>query len=269
MERWLLFRCKKQQKQLTRLDETATDERVRRMDLVLRNVRIAHRPEAGPVDIGVASGKIAAIEKVLTAEAETYDAGGRLACGGLIETHIHLDKSRIIDRTPPETGRKISPMKQVAALKDGFTVEDVRIRAERTLTECILHGATRMRTQVEVDPAIGLRGFEGVQSLIADYRWAIDIEPCVFPQDGLTNYPGTEELLVAALKDGARVLGAAPRYDGDPAAQIERIFALAREYDVDLDLHLDVGDSTDHMDVRQVLDLTERHRLGGRVVVGH
>jgi cytosine deaminase len=121
---------------------------------------------------------------------ETYDAGGRLACPGLIETHIHLDKSRIIDRCPPEAQRDISPMKQVAAMKPGFTVEGVRRRAERTLVECILNGTTRMRTQVEVDPAIGMRGFDGVQSLIADYKWAIDIEICVFPQDGLTNYPG-------------------------------------------------------------------------------
>jgi len=52
-----------------------------------------------------------------------------------------------------------------------------------------------------------------------------------------------EELLVTALKQGAPVLGAAPRYDSDPSAQIDRIFALAREYDVDLDLHLDVGDN--------------------------
>ena len=102
-------------------------------------------------------------------------------------------------------------MQQVAALKSGFTVEDLRARAERTLTECILHGATRMRTQVEVDPAIGMRGFDGVQSLIADYRRAIDIEICVFAQDGLTNYPGTDELLVEGLKRGARAIGGAPR----------------------------------------------------------
>jgi len=198
------------------------------MDLIIRNVRLPDSSAREPVDIGVAGGKIVAIEKGLAAEAETYDAGGRLACGGLIETHIHLDKSRIIDRTPPETGRRINPMKQVAALKSSFTVEDVRARAERTLTECILHGATRMRTQVEVDPAIGMRGFEGVQSLIADYRWAIDIEICVFPQDGLTNYPGTDELLIEALKRGARAVGGAPRYDTDHAGQIRRIFELAR-----------------------------------------
>ena len=47
-------------------------------------------------------------------------------------------------------------------MKPGFTAEDVRVRAERTLVECILNGATRMRTQVEVDPAIGMRGFDAV-----------------------------------------------------------------------------------------------------------
>ena len=59
-------------------------------------------------------------------------------------------------------------------------------------------------------------------------------------------------------------LGAAPRYDSDPAAQIERIFALARDYDADIDIHLDVGDSTDHMDIHKVLELTEHYRRGGR-----
>jgi cytosine deaminase len=239
------------------------------MDLIVRNVRLTNSCAQEPVDIGVAGGNIVAIEKGLAAEAETYDAGGRLACGGLIETHIHLDKSRIADRGPPETGRKINPMKQVTALKSGFTVEDVRARAERTLTECILHGATRMRTQIEADPAIGLRGFEGVSSLIADYRWAIDVEICVFPQDGLTNYPGTDELLVEALKRGARAVGGAPRYDTDHAGQIRRIFELAREFDVDIDIHLDVGDTPEAMDIHLVCDLTEQYRRGGRVVVGH
>ena len=157
----------------------------------------------------------------------------------------------------------------VAPLKPGWTVEDVYERAEKTLHECLVNGTTRMRTQVEIDPGIGLRGFEAIRSLADDYRWAIDIELCVFPQDGLTNYPGTEELLVTALKQGAPVLGAAPRYDSDPSAQIDRIFALAREYDVDLDLHLDVGDNPAHMDVYRVLELTEQYKRGGRVVVGH
>jgi cytosine deaminase len=239
------------------------------MDLVVRNARLVDRPDDGPLDIAVAARRIAAIGPGLAAEGETYDAGGRLVCAGLIESHIHLDKSRIVDRCPLPEGRRVNPVTMVAPLKPGWTVEDVHQRAERTLCECLVNGTTRMRTQVEIDPGIGLRGFAAVRALAAAYRWAIDIEICVFPQDGLTNYPGTEELLVAALTEGAPVLGAAPRYDSDPAAQIDRIFALAREFDVDLDLHLDVGDSPEHMDIHRVLALTEQYQRGGRVVVGH
>jgi len=157
----------------------------------------------------------------------------------------------------------------VTPLKAGMTFDDVRERAGRTLDACIAHGTTRMRTQVEVDPAIGMRGFDAVQSLIADYKWAIDIEICVFPQEGLTNYPGTDELLVEALKRGAKLIGGAPRYDTDARGQIERIFELAREFDVDIDIHLDVGHSAQSMDVHFVRALTEKYGRGGRVVVGH
>jgi cytosine deaminase len=192
------------------------------MDLVIRNARLADRASDEPLDIGVSKGRIVAIERTLRADAPSYDAKGRLVCPGLVETHIHLDKSRIIDRCAPQERATLSPVKGVTPLKAAMTVEDVRERAAQTLEQCILHGTTRMRTQVEVDPGIGMRGFEAVQSLIADYKWAIDIEMCVFPQEGLTNYPGTDELLVEGLKRGARVIGGAPRYDTDAAGQIER-----------------------------------------------
>jgi cytosine deaminase len=239
------------------------------VDLIIRNARLSDRPSDGPLDIGITRGRIAAIERGLSADAQVYDAGGHLVCPGLIETHIHLDKSRIIDRCAPQERSQLSPVKGVTPLKPGMTVEDVRARAARTLEDCIKHGTTRMRTQVEVDPGIGLRGFAGVQSLTADYKWAIDIEICVFPQEGLISYPGTDELLVEGLKRGAKVIGGAPRYDSDEAGQIHRIFELAREFDVDIDIHLDVGPTADKMNVHLVRELTEKYQRGGRVVVGH
>lgn len=239
------------------------------MDLVVRNALLADRLAEGPLDIGVAGGRIAAVGRGLATEAPSYDARGRLTCPGLIETHIHIDKSRIIDRCAPQERAALSPVKGVTPLKPAMTVEDVYRRATQTVEQCILHGTTRMRTQVEVDPGIGMRGFEAVQSLIADYKWAIDIEICVFPQEGLTNYPGTDELVVEGLRRGARLVGGAPRYDSDERAHIERIFELAREFDVDIDIHLDVGPSAEAMNIHQVRELTERYKRGGRVVVGH
>ena len=238
------------------------------MDLIIRNVRLAERPET-PVDIGVATGRIAAVAPGLVADGPVFDARGRLASPGLVETHIHLDKSRIIDRCGPEEGRDVAAVKRIRPLKPHFSVEDVRARAQATLEAAILQGTTRMRTHVEVDPGVGMRGFEGVQSLVADYRWAIDLELCVFPQEGLTNYPGTDELLVEGLRRGARVIGAAPRYDTDHGAQIRRVFHLAREFDVEIDMHLDFGNTPEDLDIDLVCELTERYRRGGRVAVGH
>ncbi len=160
-------------------------------------------------------------------------------------------------------------MRLTAAAKRDFTAEDVYARGRRTLEKCLCHGTTRIRTHVELDPGIGLRGLEGVQELARDYAWAVDLEICVFPQEGLTNNPGTEELLVEGLRRGARVIGAVPYCDTDPRAQIDRIFAIARDHDVDIDMHLDMGDTMEGMQVEYVCRKTDAYGWGGRVSVGH
>lgn len=238
-------------------------------DLLFRNARL---PEGGdPVEIGVAGGRFAAIGPSLGAEAgEVIDCAGRLVSPGFVETHIHLDKTCTIDRCECETARfPHRAMERTSAIKHSFTVEDVTSRASRTLEKCISHGATLMRTHVEVDPKVGLRGLEGVKALVDAYRWAIDIEICVMPQEGLLNNPGTDELMVAALENGATVVGAAPNYDTDRAGQIRRVFELARRYDFDIDMHLDSGASANELDTLLVCELTEKHGWGGRVAIGH
>ena len=238
------------------------------MDLIIRNARLSDRDEGRLLDIGIAGGRIAAIAPNIAADAPAYDAGGKLACPGLIETHIHLDKSRIADRCAPQPRATLSPVTSVTPVKATMTVEDVHARAAETIKQCVLHGTTRIRTQLEVDPGIGMRGYDGVEAAIADYKHAVDVEICVFPQEGLISYPGTEELVVEGLRRGAKVLGGAPRYDKDPDGQIHRLFELAREYDVDLDIHLDVGNTLD-MNLYLVRELTDKFKWGGRVVAGH
>ena len=241
-------------------------------DLVVRDARLPDsKPDQPAVDIGVKDGRIAAIAPKLGGSArEEMKAGNRLVCSGFVETHIHLEKSCILGRCEHEKKRfPHLAMERTSAVKHTFTVEDITERASGTIEKCISHGATRMRTHVEVDPRIGLRGLEGVKVLIDRYKWAIDLEICVMPQEGLTNNPGTDELMVAALENGATVVGAAPNYDTDRAAQIRRVFEMAREFDVDIDMHLDSGASAEELDTLLVCELTEKYGWGGRVAVGH
>ena len=139
-----------------------------------------------------------------------------------------------MDRCRSETGDLAEAIDQVTKSKKEFSEKDVAARASRVLEKCVSHGTTHMRTHLEVDPGIGMRGFGGVFPLIEQWRWAIDVEICVFPQEGLLNNPGTDELMVEALQRGASVIGAAPYTDSNPHGQIDRIFELAREFDVDI-----------------------------------
>lgn len=237
------------------------------LDLVIRHARLPDRMEV--VDIGIAGGRIAAVSAGLRCDAPALDAGGRLVTGGLVETHIHLDKTCILDRCRAVEGSVAEAVRETATAKRGFTAEDVYARGKRTLEKCICGGTTRLRTHVELDPVIGMRGFDGVQALARDYAWAVEMEICVFPQEGLLNNPGTEALLVEGLARGAKLLGAAPYIDSDPRGQIDRIFALARDFDVDIDMHLDLGEDPSQMQAEYVCSMTERFGWGGRVTIGH
>jgi cytosine deaminase len=128
-----------------------------------------------------------------------------------------------------------------------------------------------MRTHVEVDPSGGLTGLEAIQALAKDYSWSIDLEICVFLQEGMTGVAGAESLLIQAIEraDYITAVGGAPGYDVDHMKQIARVFELARAHDLNVDLHLDFGNTPDAMDIHGVAELAERHRYGGRVNVGH
>src|SRR6202165_287075 len=206
-------------------------------DLIFR--RAVTASSATPVDIGVSDGRIAAIAPRLESQAPEVHVDGRLVLPGFVDTHIHPDKARLL------------------------------ARGARVIERAIVHGTTRMRTHVEIDPRIGLRGFAAIKALKRDYAWALDLSLCVFPQEGLTNDPGTEELLVEALRDGGQSIGGCPYMDTDPNAHIEKLFDLAQAFDVDVDLHLDFDLDPPWWHLDEVCRQTERRNYQGRVAIGH
>jgi cytosine/creatinine deaminase len=238
-------------------------------DFVLRNGRIAGRDQE-LVDIGVRDGRIAAIGPSLeTNSARDVPLDGRLLVPGFVETHIHLDKSCISDRCTCRTGTLQEAIESVAAAKLAFTDDDIYARGGRTLEKAIVQGTTRMRTHVEVDPRIGLKGFHAIKRLKRDYAWAVDLEICVFPQEGLLNDPGCEPLLIEACENGADLIGGCPYTDSDPHGQIAKIFELAKRYEFDIDFHLDFDLDPSWMHLDEVCRQTEARGWGGRVAVGH
>ena len=127
-------------------------------DLILRNARIAGiAPEAPLMDIAIQCETIVTVEPHFDGEGEERDVGGLFVSPGLIETHIHLDKSRIMDRCTAAPDRGTDHMARVAAVKPGFTQDDVYARAQATVEQCLVNGASHMRTHVELDQRAGDR----------------------------------------------------------------------------------------------------------------
>jgi cytosine deaminase len=240
------------------------------LDYIFRNGRIAGGG-SDPVDVGIVDGRIATIGSGLAAHEGSQEIAceGRLLVGGFVETHIHLDKACISDRCRCGGSGLKHVIAAVTAAKRDFTEDDIYRRGQRALEKAIVQGTTRMRTHVEVDPRIGMKGFDAIAQLKRDFAWAIDIELCVFPQEGLINDPGCDDLLVAACENGAGSIGGVPYVDSDPHAQIARVFELAQRYDIDIDFHLDFDLDPSWMHLAEVCRQTDRTGWGGRVAIGH
>ena len=236
-------------------------------DLIFRQANLAGHER--PVDIGVRQGRFTAIAPAITADAPEIVIGGRAVLPGFVDSHVHLDKACLLGRCGHLHGGLKEAIAAVSAMKRDFTVGDVQERGAQVLERAIGKGTTRMRSHVEVDPRIGLRSFEALKALKNDYAWALDLSLCVFPQEGLTNDPGTEALLIEALSEGAEALGGCPYTDTDPHGQIARLFALATRFDVDLDVHLDFDLDASWMHLEEVCRQTTAHGFGGRVAIGH
>jgi len=237
------------------------------LDLVLRGCRLPTSDE--PVDLAIAGARIVSIGRAGEDAAETIDIDGRLVTPGLVEAHLHLDKALLTDRVAGVAESAADAIRLTGAAKRGFTTDDIAARARRVLDLAVAAGTTAMRAHVEVDPIVGLMGMDAMLALKREYAPAVELQLCAFAQEGILQAPGTETLLRRALQMGADLVGGCPYNDPDATRHIEIVFALAREFGVDADFHVDFTDEPEHLHVREIVRQTVRSGWQGRVAVGH
>ena len=134
---------------------------------------------SGSHELYVENGYFVAAFSPTTSAWQTLDLQGQLLLPGLIETHIHLDKACILQRCHLHEGTLSEAIAQTRAAKATFTEEDVYQRGAQVLEKAIVQGTTYMRTHVELDPQIGLIGFDAVRRLHAGKRPRHVLNPSV------------------------------------------------------------------------------------------
>jgi cytosine deaminase len=239
-------------------------------DLLLCNVRPWG---AATTDVLIRDGRIARIAPGITAEGvASEDGGGAIALPGLVEAHTHLDKSLWgMGWRPHQAGPQlIDKIETERRLKVEWGI-DPRRQSARQAVLSLSHGSTAIRSHVDIDTEIGMRGFEGVAATKANFRDFVDIEIVAFPQSGLTSRPGTLALMEAAMANGADVVGGLDPcgIDRDPKGQLDAIFALAEKYGKPIDIHLHEPDELGALSMEMILDRTRAHGMQGKVTISH
>ncbi len=241
----------------------------REWDLLIHDARCLDR--SGRVDIGVRSGRIAALAPALEGHAaQRIDARGGLVARSFVEPHFHLDKC--LSRARFGAVSFTEAFARAREVKRNFTVADVEERACRALELAVAHGIGRMRAMVDVDIATRLVSLEGVQRARERFARAIDIEIVAFPQEGIVSDPEAPGLLAEALGMGADLLGGLPEFEASVADQkthIQTVLDLAEKHGVGVDMHCDYTDDAAFKTLEMLADATIERGLEGRVVANH
>ncbi|MBU4483808.1 amidohydrolase family protein, partial [bacterium] len=133
-------------------------------------------------------------------------------------------------------------------------------------------GNLHIRAFADVDSKAKLEGVKALIRARNEFKGVVDIQVVAFPQDGVIREPGAEGLVRKAMDLGADIVGGIPWIEyteADELAHIQKMFAIAKEYDKDISMLVDdAGDPT-----LKTLEMmaTETLRTGweGRVLAQH
>jgi cytosine/creatinine deaminase len=127
------------------------------------------------------------------------------------------------------------------AYRSAIDGEDVLGRARRAAVATVAHGATAIRSHVDVGEGIELRALDALLRLRDELQDAIHLEIVALVSRPITGTAGADNrsFLRGALEMGADLVGGAPHADPDPPGALEFCVAAAAQFARPMDLHMD------------------------------
>jgi cytosine deaminase len=242
------------------------------MDIVFRKILLEGHDTH--LDIGIRAGLIAAIGNDLPApenHANDIDASGLLASPLFIDPHHHLDCA-YLDEYVNHSGTLEEAIQINARIKDSRPAEEIYNKACRALTEALAHGTGWIRNHVDVDSVPGLKLLHPIVEAKEKFADLVDVQIVCFPQLGLVRDPESVPWMRKSMLQGADVVGGMPHTEAsrvDAQKHIDIVFEIAKEYDADVDMHIDETDDPNSRTLELLAETTIREGYQGRVIAGH
>jgi len=256
-------------------------------DILIEDGYVAERDRV--VDVGIVGRTIETVDPNIRGSADrTIDAGGNLVTPSFTDCHMHSDRSFALCGERHPVGNDYEP--DSVGLRSTYTHEqfDEHFTALSTdeLTENIIRDIQRtvaagtgyVRTHASLDHVPDPMLMEATVAARAALDDIVDVQVVPYVADSLFD-DDARALLVESIERG---LDAMDRDDlllggigagTDEGKQIDQTvdewFALATEYDLDLDVHVQDHGSLGAYTLGQLLRATEAHDYEGRVTGSH
>ncbi len=231
-----------------------------------------YREDLVAMDIEVQDGKIVSLQLAGTgyeADIPAVDLCSGLVWPCFVDMHTHLDKGHIWSRSPNPDGTFGKALETVReASFDPWQAEDVYRRMAFGLKCSYAHGTQAVRTHIDSIGKQGHIGFEVFQQLREEWADKVLLQAvCLVSLDYFIGPKGDKLADLTASSGG--VLGGVAYMNPDIFQQIERVFELAKERNLDLDFHTDESLDPGEITLRYVAEAAIRHQFTGRITCAH
>jgi cytosine deaminase len=230
-------------------------------------------------DLLIEDGKLAGVETAPGQRADgiaCIDISGRQVWPTLIDIHTHLDKGHTVERSPNPDGAFHHARLAAMADRANWTAADLRRRMDFGLRCAYAHGVSAIRTHIDTYPDCAERSWSVVCQIRKTWKERVDLQAVsLCPIDLLAEEFGDRVAALVAQCGGllGGVTRAAGGNHGAPPdnidALLDRLFALASRYDLDVDLHVDETNDPAAATLPFIAHAAIRHGYRGRVVCGH
>jgi cytosine deaminase len=229
-------------------------------------------PEQLPlVNLEINNGKII---QVISAKEQTnlgcsIDLNQGIVLPCFVDLHTHLDKSHIWERSSNQDGTFETALN--TAINDAekyWQAEDVYRRMEFGIKCSYAHGTAAIRTHIDSYGKQAEISFKVFQQLQQKWQDQIILQAVSLVS---LDYYQTEAGVALAdrIQEIGGILGGVAFINPELDSQLDTVFTLAKERNLDLDFHADENGDRDSICLQKIAEAAIRHQFPGKIICGH